>query len=586
MRHGARILATVAGMACAAGLAFAAEQTVLGKSLTVKDGKPGVDPTKRKVSASGLERNSPNTLVGSPTMSGTAGGAILEVFANGANSSSQVFVLAQGTSSTGKPFWSGDATKGFKYKDATGNQGAVKSVSIKRSGSGAFSVKITVSGKGGPLNVVPPNPGTDGCAALKLGLAPAAGDRYSLQFGPESKIKNSGDTLFSAKQPTAEGICPTVGVPDTPFSTTEIVKVAEATQAGYHAEFYENRAYTCGVSGYHTFVVAWPDGVPTSAPRPLWVRLHGGGVGAFNDAGEYVPSVFLFGSLDQETFAELAAFGLSDGLMASIRAHPAGFRAVIPSLCDHDLYAGVGLADPNNPFSPDENGKTRATDGLLAAEAAVAYARAQLATTATFVHGTSAGSFGAFNVAYGLQEHGQPVTGIVMDSGVLDYTANAAYEAHLEANPGACPSAGAAFNVDWDAMRARFAHLAQPLWEPAYAVEQGLFSTPVFQLWDRRDPNWCADTPIPYIDDDGTPQILGGSDLLNDDLRAAIAANPPGGPGASVSLRVCTVTGPSTCGVHGPTAAINGPPTAIDADTGLDINQAVVDWVDARLAAG
>ncbi len=329
-------------------------------------------------------------------------------------------------------------------------------------------------------------------------------------------------------------------MPDTPFTTAQIVKIAETTQGGYHAEFYENSAYTCGESGYHTFVIAWPDGVATNAPRPLWVRLHGGGAGAFNEAGQYVPSS-LVGFLDQETFAELGAFGLEGGVMARVRAHPAGFRAVIPSLCDHDLYGGVGLADPNNPFSPDENGKTRATDGLLAAEAAVEFVRAQVATTETFVHGTSAGSAGAFHVAYGLEEHGLPATGIIMDSGLIDHTAYDAYEAYLEQNPGACPTA-AFRDLDWDAMRAKFGHLQNPIWEPAHTVENS------------------------------TQKVRGANDLLNEDLAAAIAANPPGGPGASVSLRVCTVTGPGECGVHTPT----NDEGAIDADTGLDITEVEV----------
>jgi hypothetical protein len=51
MRHVSRFLTTAAGVACAAGLAFAAEQTILGESLTVKDPKPGVDPSKRTASA-------------------------------------------------------------------------------------------------------------------------------------------------------------------------------------------------------------------------------------------------------------------------------------------------------------------------------------------------------------------------------------------------------------------------------------------------------------------------------------------------------------------------------------------------------
>ncbi len=364
------------------------------------------------------------------------------------------------------------------------------------------------------------------------------------------------------------------------YATPEIVKVEETTQSGYHVEYYENRAYTCGVSGYHTFVVAWLEHVPTDEPRPLWVRMHGGGVGAFNEFGEYVPS-FYFDSLDQETFVELRGPAFQGGLMARIRAHPEGFRVVVPSLCDHDVYGGIGRADPNNPFSPDENGNTRATDGLLATEAAIDFARSQLNTTATFLHGASAGSSGASHVASVLEQHGQPVTGIVMDSGLIDHTALAAAEAYVEANPGGggCAQAGFAF-FDWDAMRARFAHLLLRIREPAYVVEQGLFATPVFHLWDRRDPTFCADAPIPYVDDDGTQKVMAATDLLNEDFRAAIAAHPPGGPGASTSLRVCTRNLPNPCGVHIPTIR-----DSIDDDTGLDINQQIVDWVDARLAA-
>ncbi len=374
-----------------------------------------------------------------------------------------------------------------------------------------------------------------------------------------------------------------VGVmPGAAQTTDPIVKVDEASQGGYHAEFYENRAYSCGESGYQTFVLAWQEHVRTDEPHPLWVRLHGGGAGAFNEVGEYVPG-FLSDFLDQETFEELGEVGNQEGaLMGRIRAHDDGFRAVIPSLCDHDLYGGIGREDPNNPNPPDENG-TRATDGLLATEAAVDFARSLLTTTATFIHGTSAGSSGAFNVAYRLEERGKPVTGIVMDSGLIDHTALGAAEALVAADPEACSDAGFA-QWDFDAMRARFAHLLRPVWEPAYAVEQGLFTTPVFQLWDRRDPFFCEDTPIPYVDDDGTQKVMAATDLLNDDFRAAIAAHSPGGPGASTSLRVCSTPevapDPDPCGEHIPTIR-----ESTDADTGLDINDQILDWVNERLAA-
>jgi len=222
MRHAPKFLAAAAGLACAAGLAFAADQTILGKSLTVKQ-KPG-DATSRKITASGKEKNSTNTLVGNPTLSGSAGGAVLEVFANGGTSTSQTFTLAQGTSSTGKPFWSASGSTGFKYKDSKGDQGPVKAAQIKRTPSGNFSIKVKISGKNGPVNVVPPNPGVSGCVALKLG----SGDRYSVQFGPDSQIKNSGDKLFKAKKPTLEGICP-VGPPTTTTTSTTPVSTTTTT---------------------------------------------------------------------------------------------------------------------------------------------------------------------------------------------------------------------------------------------------------------------------------------------------------------------------------------------------------------------
>src|SRR5262245_37490746 len=110
-----KLVRLLAAGACAASLvavAYAADQTILGKSFSVK-AKPG-DPTKTNVSASADEKNSPNTLVGDPTLS-SGGGAILDISVNGGTPASQTFDLPQGTSSKGKPFWSGDAAKGFTH---------------------------------------------------------------------------------------------------------------------------------------------------------------------------------------------------------------------------------------------------------------------------------------------------------------------------------------------------------------------------------------------------------------------------------------------------------------------------------------
>jgi hypothetical protein len=214
--------------ACAVGLAaiaaYAADQTVLGRFFSVK-AMPG-GPTKTKVIA--LEKNSNDTLVGDPTATGSAGGAILQIFANGGTPSSQSFVLNQGTNSRGKPFWSGDAVKGFKYNDSRGEQSAVKSLSIALKQGGTFRIKATISSKNGPVSIVPPDPGTSACVAVRLGVNGTSGDRYSAQFGPECELTNKDATLFRATKPRNEGECPS-GVTTTTTSTSSTTTTTTST---------------------------------------------------------------------------------------------------------------------------------------------------------------------------------------------------------------------------------------------------------------------------------------------------------------------------------------------------------------------
>jgi len=222
------LMAVVVGLL--AGSAPAGDQTILGKSITVKS-RSG-DATRRQVKGSAKEKASPNTLVGDPTVAGGAGGAVLTIVANGGMPSAQTFVLNQGTSSGGAPFWSGDAVKGFTYRDPDGEQGAVERASIRRSPSGSFVMKVLLSGKNGPLAIVPPNPGTDACVALELGVDGTSGDRYSVQFGPESTIANDGDMLFKAKHPLVEGVCPTVVTTTTTTSPTSTTMIDRCCVSG------------------------------------------------------------------------------------------------------------------------------------------------------------------------------------------------------------------------------------------------------------------------------------------------------------------------------------------------------------------
>jgi hypothetical protein len=204
-------------LACSSAVSFAADQTILGNQLLLKN--PGA-PEKRQIVTKASEKASPNTLVGNPTVSG----ATLTVTANGANPSVQTFALPGGNAPSGKPYWSGDAVKGFKYKDPKGDAGPVKAAQIKKSGKGTFQIKATISGKTDPVSVVPPNPGTDGCVLLTI----LGGDSYSVKFG-DGQVTNKGAVQFKVSKPTSEGTCVTTTTTSTSSSTSTTTSSTTST---------------------------------------------------------------------------------------------------------------------------------------------------------------------------------------------------------------------------------------------------------------------------------------------------------------------------------------------------------------------
>jgi endonuclease/exonuclease/phosphatase family metal-dependent hydrolase len=182
--------------ALGAGGAGAADQTILGHRLVVRN---PADATRRAVLAIAREPRSANAVVGNPT----AGGAVLEIHANGANPSAQVLYLPPGTTGAGAPLWSALGTAGYRYRDADGAQGPVRSLSIGKTGRATFAIKLKLRGGDFPVDVVPPNGGTDGFFTLTL----AGGDRYCVEFGPGARSTNRGEHLWKIDAPTGEG-CP------------------------------------------------------------------------------------------------------------------------------------------------------------------------------------------------------------------------------------------------------------------------------------------------------------------------------------------------------------------------------------------
>lgn len=185
-------------------------------------------------------------------------------------------------------------------------------------------------------------------------------------------------------------------------------------------DFYRNEAYECGLSGNYTFMVVNPANGDANTEAPLWVYLHGGGSGYFDENGDY------YGQTGQtehnwnheETFNDLLVKQLQrrtiDDSDQSIditltRRIQEGYRVVLVSMCDHDTYSGLGTPYLNNP-NPDAQ-----VNGMQATMAAVDYTTRNYSTTHVFAHGTSAGGIGVYNLAASFAAEGTHLTGIIAD---------------------------------------------------------------------------------------------------------------------------------------------------------------------------
>ena len=74
--------------------------------------------------------------------------------------------------------------------------------------------------------------------------------------------------------------------------TTEGITIAgEQNQTAFGLDFdfdfYRNNTYSCGLSGNYTFMVVNPANGGETVEAPLWVFLHGGGAGFYDENGDY-----------------------------------------------------------------------------------------------------------------------------------------------------------------------------------------------------------------------------------------------------------------------------------------------------------
>ena len=312
-----------------------------------------------------------------------------------------------------------------------------------------------------------------------------------------------------------------------PGNTGSIQLVSTSVESGYRVEYYRNTAYPCSISGYQTFTIAYREGQPATTAAPLWTYLHGGAVGWFDSSGKPRPDDAF---MREEGPAPLTSGG---GLTGKVLADPAGFRRLGVSMCNRDLYSGGGLVDPNNP-NKLANGSARTTNGLFATKAAIQFTRNRFATTKHFVQGGSAGSIGAYSVAWSLQQQGLAPAGIVADSFVL----NQEWGQAVQSQGVPCPTAELAIAN----MTAIKALLHPDIGDIANAtdklVAEGRFTVPIAQVWSHGDPWGCGSTPMVCPLRDGTTVVLGGTDCMNEPLRRVIAAQGPSSRSLSLSLCV------------------------------------------------
>lgn len=404
------VLSFVLSLTPALPAASAADQTVLGQTLTVKDPGP---PEKRAVTVKAKETATDATLVGDPV----AAGAAVTVTLDGPTPSSATYTLPAGTSGvTGKPFWSGDATKGFSYRDPKGENGPVKAAQVKRRGT-TFQLSVAIQGKLGPVALVPPGTGT-GCVLLTLG----GGDSYSVAFLNGGKITSS-PTLFKYSKPESEASCvPTTTTTTTTSTTTTSTTLPDfpnlpppgAAPLRYRdlvfatATVTSNIVYGSAVNNSGQTVTLLMDRyVPTgdsATARPAIIWIHGG---SFSSGSKTSPEL-----VDEATtFARKGYVNVS----ISYRLEPGGCSSGGPTLT---CLIAIGEA-------------------LDDAQTAVRFLRANAAAwgidpTRIAVAGTSAGAITALNVGYSNNEEPDAaVSAAVSLSGARILTT---------ANPGEAPA--------------------------------------------------------------------------------------------------------------------------------------------------
>lgn len=270
---------------------------------------------------------------------------------------------------------------------------------------------------------------------------------------------------------------------------------------------YVNDAYTCGAGNApFPFLVVEQS---STEPKPLWVMLHGGGTGWYNEQGVYQGQES-YNNAESPTslLGMLGLYLLGDTVIAErVRS---GDRVALGSLCDHDLYLGLGQPYPNNP-----HGGT--VDGLLANLAMVDFVEHDRPTTQIYALGQSAGSYGAWALAHERWSRGLPIAGAVLDSGLLGERSFDLFEAGVGRE---------FYEFDRNEMAAKHGPYFTNAALYAENVVAGGFDVPLFVADASGDPG-CGGNSAPISATEGLPNC----DWLYQPLADAVV-----GPGQQVHI--------------------------------------------------
>ena len=357
-----------------------------------------------------------------------------------------------------------------------------------------------------------------------------------------------------------------------PGNTSQVNLVSSTTVNGWQYDFYRNSAYPCSVSGEQTFVVGTKLGSSATASSPLWVWMHGGGVGYFDSSGSPRPDA---SQMSENSAASLQATLTTAGLSTNIQGDPAGFRMLAVSYCNRDIYSGTGQTDTNNP-NMNTDGTARVTNGLQATKAAVAFTEAKYPTSKYFLAGGSAGSAGAYYVGWSEQLSGNPPAGIIGDASVVNTEeGTAAYQQGVCRNGNFDPNAEPIISQRVDPQIADVNNEVDKL------VTSGQLTVPLLHIWNHADTNTCGSTPMQCPLRNGSVVTMGATDCDHQPLAAAITAE--GSNSTSENLPLCVqLPGTPSCSLHVVTPHVGL--TNSEPASPSNYLAAIMTWVHFRLA--